>query len=313
MWCRVRIPQASAAGVERAVRRHPPAERARRRASDSEAILRALARELLRCPGARRSTSTTSPRPATERRAGRRLPVRRRGAPQLLRAARRAPAGRELGGQHRAQLPGRRQRGARRQRAAAGADRPVSCALLLPLAERGRGRGGRDARAPLLEAFDRRASSTPATLVDQAATALALVRARAEAGTDAVTGCMNHRAMRRRLGEEIDRATRSGGPLSCLLIDLDDFKLVNDRHGHAAGDAMLRERRPRAGGRVPRVRPRRPLRRRRVRRDPPERRAARAPPRRRPRARAAAGAAPLARTMAPASRPRSAWPSGGRR
>jgi diguanylate cyclase (GGDEF)-like protein len=90
------------------------------------------------------------------------------------------------------------------------------------------------------EAFNPSEVELAVALVDQAATALALARARAEAGTDAVTGCMNHRAMRRRLDEEIGRATRTGGPLSCLLIDLDDFKLVNDRHGHQAGDTMLR-------------------------------------------------------------------------
>lgn len=118
---------------------------------------------------------------------------------------------------------------------------PVSCALLLPLVERG--------EVEAVVVLVRRGDAEPlvassvelaVALVNQAATALALTRARAEAGTDAVTGCMNHRAMRRRLDEEIGRATRTGGPLSCLLIDLDDFKLVNDRHGHQAGDAMLR-------------------------------------------------------------------------
>jgi diguanylate cyclase (GGDEF)-like protein len=91
-----------------------------------------------------------------------------------------------------------------------------------------------------MPAFDDRSTELARTLVDQAATGLALVRARAEAGTDAVAGCMNHRAMRRRLEEEIDRASRAGSPLSCLLIDLDDFKRVNDEHGHQAGDEVLR-------------------------------------------------------------------------
>jgi len=90
------------------------------------------------------------------------------------------------------------------------------------------------------EAFSAAEIELAGALVEQGATALALARARAEAGTDAVTGCMNHRAMRRRLDEEIGRAARTSGPLSCLLIDLDDFKSVNDRYGHQAGDSMLR-------------------------------------------------------------------------
>jgi diguanylate cyclase (GGDEF)-like protein len=117
---------------------------------------------------------------------------------------------------------------------------PVSSALLLALVERGE----TEAVVVLVrrdtEPFVSSAVELAVALVDQGATALALTRARAEAGTDAVTGCMNHRAMRRRLDEEIGRAARAGGSLSCLLIDLDDFKSVNDVYGHQAGDAMLR-------------------------------------------------------------------------
>jgi diguanylate cyclase (GGDEF)-like protein len=116
----------------------------------------------------------------------------------------------------------------------------VSCALLLALAERGEVEAVVVLVRRAAEVFSAPEVDLAAALVEQAATALALSRARTEAGTDAVTGCMNHRAMRRRLDEEIGRATRTGGPLSCLLIDLDDFKAVNDRHGHQAGDSLLR-------------------------------------------------------------------------
>jgi diguanylate cyclase (GGDEF)-like protein len=59
--------------------------------------------------------------------------------------------------------------------------------------------------------------------------------------TDALTGVHNRRYFEQRLREEVDRALRKGSPLSCLLVDLDHFKSVNDRHGHLIGDVVLRE------------------------------------------------------------------------
>jgi diguanylate cyclase (GGDEF)-like protein len=63
---------------------------------------------------------------------------------------------------------------------------------------------------------------------------------RTAASTDALTGLLNHGAMHVRVREEIARAKRDGQPLCCVLIDLDDFKRVNDELGHPAGDALLR-------------------------------------------------------------------------
>jgi diguanylate cyclase (GGDEF)-like protein len=60
------------------------------------------------------------------------------------------------------------------------------------------------------------------------------------ARTDALTGLLNHGAMQVRLREEIARARRDGTPLSCAIVDLDDFKRVNDVRGHQAGDDLLR-------------------------------------------------------------------------
>jgi len=59
--------------------------------------------------------------------------------------------------------------------------------------------------------------------------------------TDALTGLHNRRYLERRLEEEVTRALRYQHPLSCLFIDADHFKQINDRHGHGAGDSVLRE------------------------------------------------------------------------
>ncbi|MHB1571561.1 MAG: sensor domain-containing diguanylate cyclase [Solirubrobacteraceae bacterium] len=61
------------------------------------------------------------------------------------------------------------------------------------------------------------------------------------ATTDPLTGLANHRAFHERLGSEAARAMRHGRPLSLAILDLDHFKLVNDRYGHPAGDEVLRE------------------------------------------------------------------------
>lgn len=57
---------------------------------------------------------------------------------------------------------------------------------------------------------------------------------------DDVTMAFNHRYLVPRLVEEMERASRSGGDVSLLYLDLDHFKSVNDRHGHAVGDVVLR-------------------------------------------------------------------------
>lgn len=68
---------------------------------------------------------------------------------------------------------------------------------------------------------------------------ISLLGARRDAAHDPLTGLANRRSAARRLEAEGMRARRQGEPLSVLMLDLDHFKRVNDRWGHAAGDRVL--------------------------------------------------------------------------
>jgi len=59
--------------------------------------------------------------------------------------------------------------------------------------------------------------------------------------TDGLTGAYSHAYLQEVLGLELERAKADGRPLSILMMDLDDFKKLNDGHGHLFGDRVLKE------------------------------------------------------------------------
>jgi diguanylate cyclase (GGDEF)-like protein len=95
------------------------------------------------------------------------------------------------------------------------------------------------------ESFDDEDRMTAVSIAAHAVVALDNARlhriVRQQALIDGLTGLANRRHAERSLETELARAERFGGPLALVLCDLDDFKEVNDRHGHLAGDDVLRE------------------------------------------------------------------------
>jgi diguanylate cyclase (GGDEF)-like protein len=91
--------------------------------------------------------------------------------------------------------------------------------------------------------FDEQRLAIARTMANEAAMALENARlyedARSLADRDQLTGFYNHRYLHQRLGAEVVRAQRSRRPLGVLMLDLDDFKLVNDTFGHLFGDRVL--------------------------------------------------------------------------
>jgi diguanylate cyclase (GGDEF)-like protein len=93
--------------------------------------------------------------------------------------------------------------------------------------------------------FDEEQAMTATSLASHAAIALENARlhqiVERQALVDGLTGIANRRQCEDALSHEIARAQRLGTPLTLVLADLDDFKSINDDHGHPVGDDVLRE------------------------------------------------------------------------
>jgi diguanylate cyclase (GGDEF)-like protein len=95
------------------------------------------------------------------------------------------------------------------------------------------------------ESFTEEQRMTASSLASHAAIALENARlhriVERQALVDGLTGIANRRQCEEALTAEISRSDRLGAPLTLVLADLDDFKAINDAHGHATGDDVLRE------------------------------------------------------------------------
>ena len=117
--------------------------------------------------------------------------------------------------------------------------------IAAPLWARGRLWGALTAGSELPSAFGAGDERRLQAFAELTAIAVANAETRAElahlADTDPLTGLANRRAFRERLDGEVMRAQRHGHLLTLAIIDIDDFKGINDTYGHLGGDAVLAE------------------------------------------------------------------------
>lgn len=98
-------------------------------------------------------------------------------------------------------------------------------------------RGGSRAERRLVTIMERFGSQTGLALRNAAL----LEQMERMANTDGLTHIANHRTFQLNLEKEMARSIRSGEPLSLIMLDLDNFKVLNDSHGHQIGDEVLRQ------------------------------------------------------------------------
>jgi diguanylate cyclase (GGDEF)-like protein len=115
--------------------------------------------------------------------------------------------------------------------------------VMLPLVAKGQAIGLVELFSKTAVHWDAQHLELARTMANEAAMALENARlyedARKRADRDPLTTFFNHRYLHERMGEEVVRSQRGRRPLSVLMLDLDDFKLVNDTFGHLFGDKVL--------------------------------------------------------------------------
>lgn len=115
--------------------------------------------------------------------------------------------------------------------------------LMLPLVAKGAAIGLVELNSATKMVLEESTVGLARTMANEAAMALenAMLyeRTRALADRDPLTGCFNHRYFHERLGEELLRAARGRRTVSVLMLDLDEFKRINDTFGHLFGDRVL--------------------------------------------------------------------------
>jgi diguanylate cyclase (GGDEF)-like protein len=115
--------------------------------------------------------------------------------------------------------------------------------VMLPLIVKGQSIGLVELISRTAAGLDPERLELARTMANEAAMALENARlyeeARALADRDPLTGFYNHRYLHQRFAEEVGRTKRARQPLSVLMLDLDNFKLVNDSFGHLYGDRVL--------------------------------------------------------------------------
>lgn len=124
-------------------------------------------------------------------------------------------------------------------------DADLRSGIASPLWTRGRLWGALTAGSSQPHAFGVAEERRLAAFAELAAIAVANAETRVEldrlADTDPLTGLANRRALMARLNGEVERARRHGHDLALAILDLDDFKMINDTLGHQTGDAVLAE------------------------------------------------------------------------